>query len=62
VGVGSIEGVRVAAIASGYGRLKWTPVLLLVAVVGSLGGPPIVTATAAAPSGPTVPELRWSSC
>jgi hypothetical protein len=51
-----------ATISSGHGRLKWTGVLLLVAVVGSLAGRPVASATAAAPSGAAVPELRWSSC
>jgi pimeloyl-ACP methyl ester carboxylesterase len=51
-----------AAISSGHGRLKWRHVPLLVAVVGSLAGRPVDTATAAAPTGPAVPELRWSSC
>jgi pimeloyl-ACP methyl ester carboxylesterase len=49
-----------ATIASG--RLRWTSVLLLLAVVGSLSGHPVAKATAAAAAGPAVPELRWSSC
>jgi pimeloyl-ACP methyl ester carboxylesterase len=51
-----------AAISSGHGRPKWTVALLLVAVVGSFAARPVVTATAAPPAGPAVPQLRWSGC
>ena len=55
-----------AAIASGHGRRKWIGVLMLAALVGSLAGRPVVTATAAAgpPVAPcTLPSLSvtWNT-
>jgi pimeloyl-ACP methyl ester carboxylesterase len=50
------------SIASADGRRTWTRLLVLAAILGSLAARPVDAASAPAPSGTPVPNLRWSSC